>query len=252
MSDQDPPEFELIAYRHKFNVDMRIVPAVRQRQWMNETANHFANRCLPMLIANQAGWVILNPERFQVIWEGGNEESATAFRFLDSAPAHAAINNFAHGIVTFTFPYMFRTPPGWNLWVRGPANMPKDSIAPLEGIVETDWMIATFTMNWKFTRPNVVVTFEKDEPICMLVPIRTELLETFSPVIADIGDEPEIQEELHRWGKSRWEFVSSLKEGEPDSVERGWQKHYFRGTDSQGNKTQTHRQKLTIREFSER
>jgi hypothetical protein len=30
-------------------------------------------------------------------------------------------------------------------------------ISPLDGIVETDWLEATFTMNWKLTRPNHTV-----------------------------------------------------------------------------------------------
>ena len=35
--------------------------------------------------------------------------------------------------------------------VRGPTNSPKDGIAALDGIIETDWAHSTFTMNWRFT-----------------------------------------------------------------------------------------------------
>ena len=62
-------------------------------------------------------------------------------------------SNFGYGIVTWYLPYLFRTSPGYNLWVRGPVNSPKDGIVPLEGLVETDWAEATFTVNWKITRP---------------------------------------------------------------------------------------------------
>ena len=48
-------------------------------------------------------------------------------------------SHFGDGILTWHLPILFRTPPGYNLLVRGPANYPKDAVSPLEGIVETDW-----------------------------------------------------------------------------------------------------------------
>jgi len=45
-----------------------------------------------------------------------------------------------------------RTPAGVNLWVKGPANMVKNGVQALEGMVETDWTAASLTMNWKLTR----------------------------------------------------------------------------------------------------
>jgi hypothetical protein len=37
-------------------------------------------------------------------------------------------------------------------------------------LVETDWAVAAVSMNWQFTRPDTWVTFDRDEPICMIVP----------------------------------------------------------------------------------
>ena len=42
---------------------------------------------------------------------------------------------------------------GWNTFVTGPMNGIKDGIAPLSGVIETDWSPYSFTMNWRFTRP---------------------------------------------------------------------------------------------------
>ena len=61
--------------------------------------------------------------------------------------------------------------------------MPNRSWAqPLEGIVETDWLPATFTMNWRLTRPNYPVHFEAGDPICMVVPVPRGLAESLVPV----------------------------------------------------------------------
>src|SRR6202000_3160808 len=81
-----------------------------------------------------------------------------------------AISIFGSGIVTFTLPFLFRTPPGYNLVAQGPTNRPKDGISALSGIIETDWAESTFTMNWMITRPHHPITFAKGEPICMVFP----------------------------------------------------------------------------------
>ena len=49
----------LIAYRVSA-LSMRLVPAPRARDWMQATRDHVANRCLPLLVANQAGWFAFN------------------------------------------------------------------------------------------------------------------------------------------------------------------------------------------------
>ena len=56
----------------------------------------------------------------------------------------------------------------------------------LEGLVETDWAVATFTMNWKLTVPRRLIRFEPDDPICMLVPQRRGELESFEPTVAEL------------------------------------------------------------------
>ena len=45
---------ELVAYRLTAGAAMPIVPASANRVWMDETIACNANRCLPMLMANQA------------------------------------------------------------------------------------------------------------------------------------------------------------------------------------------------------
>ena len=53
----------LIAYSFEGAPPMRLVPAGRERAWMNATPGCFAYRCLPMVMANQAGWFVLNSHR---------------------------------------------------------------------------------------------------------------------------------------------------------------------------------------------
>src|SRR4051794_2143734 len=50
---------------------MTITPAPRWRTWINEMPQRWANRCLPIVIANEAGWVLMNPIGFEAQWSGG-------------------------------------------------------------------------------------------------------------------------------------------------------------------------------------
>jgi hypothetical protein len=242
---------ELIAYRVTPWPDMKLIRAPRARDWMDSSQQHVANRCLPLLIANQSGWWVLNNQPIRATWTGGWDRSCVRIECLDGAEKCSAAGHFGEGVLTFILPFLFRTSPGFNLHVRGPANLQKDGIAPLEGIVETDWSVATFTMNWRFTRPHHPVVFEKDEPICMVVPQPRGLLEKFTPVIRDIRSEPLLEAAYANWHKDRTRFLNHLKTTIPKAMKDTWQKHYFRGVHLSGAEAPEHQVKLELRDFTE-
>ena len=239
----------LIAYSVNLQMPMRLVRAASTRAWMDATDTRFAYRCLPLLIANQSGWFVLNSHVIQAIWTGGDGKASLQIEYLEGSPPCPALSHFGHGILTWSLPYLFRTSPGYNLLVRGPINWPKDGAYPLEGVVESDWCAATFTMNWKLTRPNQLVTFDMDEPICMIVPQRRGELERFYPEIHDIESAPEISQHYQRWSRSRQQFLDDLKQPGTDAVKRGWQKDYLRGITTDGEHIREHETKLTLRDF---
>jgi hypothetical protein len=185
------------------------------------------------------GWEILLPGAIEAEWNGGIELSdiTVETRDPDGKADKLALSHFGHGILTFPINYLFRTEPGVALWARGAPNSPKDGIAPLEGIVETDWASFTFTMNWQFTRPGRVV-FEKDEPICFVTPIAYRLLEHVRPEIVPLAEAPEIAEQYWAYSEARKNFNTRLAERDPAASKEGWQKWYMRGENpfgSEGN-----------------
>jgi len=117
-----------------------------------------------LTIANQAGWIIRCPIGFTATWRLEQGTSGRVeFHFGTAEVHHEAQvrSHFGSGIITFTIPYLFRTPPGVGLIARGIPNEAKLNCAPLEGLVETDWSVSTFTMNWRILQPHVEVTFAK-------------------------------------------------------------------------------------------
>ena len=229
---------------------MAIAPASAKREWMDQTANRFAYRCLPLALANQAGWVLLNQRRIEITWNGSNNQDAIRVVAEDGSAPHYVQSHFGHGIVTFLIPYLFRTTEGYNLLMRGPANWPKDAIYPLEGLIETDWLEASSTMNWRLTRPNVPVVFEKDEPIAMIVPMRRGELESFSPKIQTLSDNPSLQEGFARWAQSRGQFNRDLHQPDSEASKQGRQRHYMQGKNVDERLAKEHQTMLKLLEFS--
>ncbi len=98
--------------------------------------------------------------------------------------------------MTFNIGVVLSTPPGYDLWVTGSANEFKDGIQAMSAVIETDWMPFTFTMNWKFTRPNLKVRFERGESFCFFFPIEHGLLERFNPTFEQISEHPGLEKQF--------------------------------------------------------
>jgi len=246
---EDPRPLSITAYEIYSQLDMPLIPAPITRPWMDQTQQRFAYRCLPLTVANQSGWVVCNPRSFCARWNGGPRAEDTVIVFDAVPPDDRITSLFGHGTVTFNLPYLFRTPQGINLWVKGPGNWPRHGAQALEGIVETDWTAASFTMNWKLTRPHELVRFERGEPICMVVPFPRHLIDSLNPVVRPLSDNPELQTEYLRWSQDRNEFHRLKAEGDPDAIGRGWQKDYFQGHDPGNPRFEQHQTRLTVRPF---
>lgn len=241
---------ELTAYLHPGWAPL-IRPAPASRAWMDATPESFAYRCLPLNIANAHGWEVLTPCGFVAEWNGGTEPSALTITLDPGAdPARAPVSLFGQGVLTFHIEAIFRTPPGWNLWIGGSPNRAKDAIAPLTGIVETDWSPFTFTMNWRFTRPGVAVCFEAMEPIGFIFPLQRAALEDFEPEFAPLAAAPATAARFQAWSEARDAFHEAVQRQPPAAPADRWQKHYYRGVDVAGETlVPDHRTKLRLRPF---
>lgn len=230
----------------------RIRPASPKRGWMDEAPESFPYRCLPLGIANGHGWEILSPCGFEVVWNGGMAVEDVVVRADSGAQIHdMPVALFGQGTFTFHIQGLFRTPPGWNLWVSGSPNSFKDGAAPLSGIIETDWAPYTFTMNWKLTRPNHAVRFEENEPFAHIFPIERKVIEAVQPSFAPIEDVPELKEQFEAWSRSRDQFHERMRTDPPDKSSEKWQKSYYRGQRPDGQcPVADHQSKLRLREFA--
>ncbi len=213
----------------------RIRPASSRRDWMDATPESFAYRCLPLAMANAHGWELLSPCGFSAIWNGGAAVDDVSIRVDDGTrPEDAPVALFGQGVLTFHVQGLFRTPPGWNLWVGGSPNAAKDGIAPLGGVIETDWSPYSFTMNWRFTRPDHWIRFEENEPIAFLMPVQRHAIDRVEPSFLPIDDDPDLKAQFEMWSRSRDAFHEQMRDHPPASPADKWQKLYYRGVAPDG------------------
>jgi hypothetical protein len=237
----------LTAYKVADATDWAIVPASGKRDWMDATREKFAYRCLPLVMANQVGFDILSPINFVATWSGKPDIHAITFRFPDGEhPANRFVaSHFGHGVMTISLPWLFRTSRGYGLWARGPTNSAKEHLAPLDGIIETDWAPYTFTMNWRFTKRQADAYFRRGEPVCTIVPIPLDLPESVEPEFREIDEDPQLKLDFFRFTSRRSGNINKLAA----TGESQWSMDYMRGHLPDGTEVSTHRKAFKLREF---
>lgn len=233
-------------------VETPLRPASARRDWMDAARDAFPYRCLPLALANQHGWEFYTPFDFEAEWTGGTLPEDVEVRSdapIESGHPGAPLANFGEGVLTFELSVMLRTPPGWNIFLTGPLNCVKDGIAPLSGVIETDWSPYTFTMNWRFTRPGTV-RFAAGEAIATLFPVRRDLFETIEPEVADLHSDKDTYAHFMTWRQQRADFAERLRRQETSAVQEKWQKTYYRGLNPDGSQgPDDHRIKLRVKPF---
>jgi hypothetical protein len=247
------PAVPFVAYPGRHAWPSEIKPAPRQRDWMAFAQARAGKHCLPLLIANQAGWELVNPWPFTATWNGESSRDAITIECEDDAYLGPAHSNFGAGVLSFAIPYVFRTAPGWNLLVRGPANRPKDGISALEGIVETDWSVVSFTMNWRLTRPHHPVQFDAGEPFCMVVPQPRGMLSAMEPELRDISTDPDTKQGLRTFAAQRHDQQRQLFLAQNGFAEApDYNRLYFRGRYPDDRPAPDHETRLELAEFADR
>jgi hypothetical protein len=153
----------------------KVIPNIitkpeKTREWFGPAYYN----CAPLLIGNQYGFVLSYPYDFSLYWKGGQEASDLRVIVPPHMDEHIyprVHSNFGNGVVTYSLGTMFRTPPGVNLMTINPPNHFIDGLAVMTGVVETDNIRTTFTLNSKVTSANKFIDVPAGTPIAGIIPI---------------------------------------------------------------------------------
>ncbi|MCA9125240.1 MAG: hypothetical protein KDB11_33925, partial [Planctomycetales bacterium] len=83
-----------------------------------------------------------------------------------------------------------------------------------------------------------------------VVPIPRRLLDSLLPCKQSLDSDPDVAQAYRRWSADRDEFHRLVAAGDPNALERGWQKDYFQGRDPGSQRVDEHQTKLTVRPFA--
>jgi hypothetical protein len=218
---------------------MNITPSKMKRNWMDET-NGLAYRCIPLNIANEYGWVCHSPLTFTATWDGGISKESVTIKYEEENAFDFCRSHFGYGIITIPPDFIIKTEENISIYVRGISNTGYDNIYPLDGVVETDWLPFTFTMNYKFLKPGSV-TFQKGDPLFMFFPVERNFIENFDINQKPLSSNKELSEKYKKYGESRQEHI--------DTNDQKPQRFYVSGTVVDEKKSITnHKIKLKLKD----
>ncbi len=231
-----------------------IEPASPKRPWMDKLHDGFAYRCLPLVMANQLGWVIRSPLAFEAVWSGGDDPAHLTIDIDCATPEHQrpmVSSHFGGGILTVSLPWLFALERGGShgdggrgeVWVGGVPNQWRQGVVPLEGVVETGWSPYTFTMNFKLTDAGRPVWFAAGEPLCLIRPASIASLENVEVRVAPIDADPQRCAGFRQWREQRLAFNADAERTPAD-----WQKNYYKGQYPDGSRAEDveHRSRIRL------
>jgi hypothetical protein len=210
-----------------------------KRYWFTP---HFY-KCLPLSIANMQGLAFSSPFSFEIFWNGENTTDSISFNVYNDSEIHNfekmnhvnISSEFGHGIFTMHFPLILKTPPNVNLMTIAPPNYPLPGISPMSGVIETDNLSFTFTLNFKIDLPNTLIKIEKNYPLMGIIPIPRYYCDSFELINAyDILNKNEIEEQRQIAQEQNLSREKQNKSGEKAD------RRYYKGTDIRKNKFKNH------------
>jgi len=230
---------------HRFNKNHSIfdvVPLKVKRDWMSDSREKFVYKCLPLNIANQYGWAVLSPVDFTISWESGTTPKDISIKIHEPGFDKKILSYFGETVFTIHLDFIVKTPENYSTYVRGIPNGQKPGIAPLDALVETDWLPFTFTYNFKVSSPGEYY-FKKGEPLFSFFPVERATVENFELV------ESFIEEDEHLFADFQ-EFNQHSKDRNFDDF---YHRLYFKGkTPSKDVNIKNHTTKLNFNEICTR
>lgn len=205
-------------------------PEIKQsrlkRDWMDDTYNKHAYKCLPLSAANVNGWELILQQ--DVVVQLDHEQAVPRVlqgEFLNGRPI---VVPSIVGIISFTTGWAINTEEGYDTWVTGSPNYFVDGAVPLTATIPSFWWPDEFNMNWKITKIGEPVIFKEGTPFMFFNIYPNKLLPSVDIEIENLWDKPDLMERRQSYGNAKMEKVKN----EPWT----WMNGIRSGLDENGNR----------------
>ena len=229
----DSEDNSFYAYEVQPGTDMPISPAPAERTWMDESDRRFAYRCLPLVIANQAGWFLPNPSSFIAVWDGGLSKESVRIWF--ESPGHTQGTVPSNAVARLADHQSLRQ---WDCHHRHSLPVPDASIRrtlgqgadqhlqgrrPGPGRDHRDRLAARHVHHELEADPPPASpsTSRKASRSVWSCPCLEASPRASSPVRLPIAADPELQAQHRDWAESRKQFIDDLQQEGTEAVRRG-------------------------------
>ncbi|MDA0898405.1 MAG: DUF6065 family protein [Bacteroidetes bacterium] len=213
---------------------LEIRQSTVRRQWMDDTYNKHAYRCLPVTEANVSGWEIVLPHDVVFQWDGGTSVP----RVLEGGTVTRSINGHSYeqnivqqsivGMATFCLGWVFNTPPGVHTWLTGTPNYVVDGAIPLSASIPSDWWPDEVNMSWIITKEKTPITFPAGSGLAFFNFYEPSLIKETEFEVKNLWDNKELVASRQAYGDAK---VKKLQE-KPWS----WMNGIRTGLDAEGNR----------------
>jgi hypothetical protein len=214
-------------YRER-NFNSNFYPLSVKRDWMDDTFDKHAYRCLPVSIANTLGWTFSYPSDISFIWDGDPSSEDGHVKILSGE--EYVFTNRANATISFNSGLTFQTEENVSLLMMPVPNQFIEGVQGFTTIISTSVLKPPIPYAWKITKANEVITIPANTPIVSIIPIGlTNIQDT--EVHLHIENFPhEHYAKLSDYGRVSGEI----------SRERSWTNFYRDAVDHEGNKQGNH------------
>jgi|GEM_PF-1216722 len=207
-------------------------PTIRQatprRDWMDDTYNKHAYKCLPLTEANVNGWELVLQQDVVVQWDGvGVPQVLSGQTMSFEIDGHSYERDIVMpsivGIMSFCVGWTFHTPPGIETWISGSPNLFIDGAVPLTANIPSDWWPDEFNMNWKITKVGSPVTFPAGSPFMFFQFYKKDLMPSVDFTVNNMwdDDQKELNDSRQRYSDAKmtklreqpWTWMGGIRTG---------------------------------------
>lgn len=178
-----------------------------KREWMDNTYNKHAYKCLPLSAANVNGWELILQQ--DVIVQLDHEEAVPRVlegQFLNDRPI--VIPSIV-GIISFTTGWAINTEEGYDTWISGSPNYFVDGAVPLTATIPSFWWPDEINMNWKITKIGEPVIFKQGTPFMFFNIYQNNLLSSVDIEVEHLWDKPDLMEKRQAYNIAKMEKVKN-------------------------------------------
>jgi hypothetical protein len=213
----------------------QISPEIRQsrlkRDWMDDTYNKHAYRCLPLSHANVNGWEVILQQDVKVIWAGGSSVPQIIEGEIYKDRTIANCNKI--GMIDFHIGWAFKTDPGYHTYISGSPNYFVDGAVPLTANIPSDWWPDEVQAGWKITKVNEPVIFPAGMPFLFFMIFPSNLMEQTILSVEYLWDKPELMNERMAYSNAKmsklqeepWTWMNGIRTGLNEKGERIGPRH---------------------------